>query len=39
MNAGKSTTAVAICWALTVMGHKVRASKVTGTASLKEILT
>lgn len=38
MNAGKSTTAVAICWALTVMGHKVRASKLTGTASLKEIL-
>lgn len=38
MNSGKSTTAAAICWALTVMGHKVRASKVTGTASLKEVL-
>lgn len=38
MNAGKSTAAVAISWALTTMGHKVRASKVTGTASLKEIL-
>lgn len=38
MNAGKSTTAAAICWALTALGHQVRASKVTGTASLKEIL-
>ncbi|MEM8923941.1 MAG: hypothetical protein AAGD35_10605 [Actinomycetota bacterium] len=38
MNAGKSTAAVAIAWALTAMGHTVRASKVTGTASLKEIL-
>ncbi|MGF1596771.1 MAG: hypothetical protein ACFCVK_07535 [Acidimicrobiales bacterium] len=38
MNAGKSTAAVAICWALTSMGHSVRASKVTGTASLKDIL-
>ncbi len=38
MNSGKSTAAVAICWALTTMGHSVRASKVTGTASLKEIL-
>jgi hypothetical protein len=38
MNSGKSTAAVAICWALTAMGHRVRASKVTGTASLKEIL-
>lgn len=38
MNSGKSTAAVAICWALTTMGHNVRASKVTGTASLKEIL-
>lgn len=38
MNSGKSTAAVAVCWALTAMGHKVRASKVTGTASLKEIL-
>lgn len=38
MNSGKSTAAAAMCWALTTMGHKVRASKVTGTASLKEIL-
>jgi len=38
MNSGKSTAAAAIAWALTSMGHKVRASKVTGTASLKEIL-
>ncbi len=38
MNSGKSTAAVAIAWALTTMGHKVRSSKVTGTASLKEIL-
>lgn len=38
MNSGKSTAAAALCWALTVMGHKVRASKITGTASLKEIL-
>ena len=38
MNAGKSTAAVAICWALTAMGHSVRASKLTGTASLKDIL-
>ncbi len=38
MNSGKSTAAVAIAYALTTMGHKVRSSKVTGTASLKEIL-
>ncbi|MEM8924900.1 MAG: DUF1611 domain-containing protein, partial [Actinomycetota bacterium] len=38
MNAGKSTTAVAIARALTRAGHRVKASKVTGTASLKEIL-
>ncbi len=38
MNSGKSLTAAAICWALTTMGHKVRGSKVTGTASLKDIL-
>ena len=38
MNSGKSTAAVAVAWALTTMGHRVRASKVTGTASLKEIL-
>lgn len=38
MNSGKSTSAIACCWALSVMGHRVRASKVTGTASLKDIL-
>lgn len=38
MNAGKSTSAIACCWALSAMGHTVRASKVTGTASLKDIL-
>jgi hypothetical protein len=38
MNSGKSVTAAAICWALVTMGHKVRGSKVTGTASLKDIL-
>lgn len=38
MNSGKSAAAVACCWALTAMGHTVRASKVTGTASLKDIL-
>ena len=38
MNSGKSLTAAAICWALAAMGHKVRGCKVTGTASLKDIL-
>jgi len=38
MNSGKSVTAAAICWALVTMGHTVRGSKVTGTASLKDIL-
>jgi hypothetical protein len=38
MNAGKSTSAIAACWALSSMGYNVRASKVTGTASLKDIL-
>jgi len=38
MNSGKSTAAVACCWALSTMGHEVRSSKVTGTASLKDIL-
>ena len=38
MNSGKSLTAASICWALTAMGHKVRGCKVTGTASLKDIL-
>lgn len=38
MNCGKSMTAAACCWALSTMGHNVRAAKVTGTASLKDIL-
>ncbi len=38
MNSGKSMAAAACCWALTSMGYKVRASKITGTASLKDIL-
>lgn len=38
MNSGKSTSAVACCWALSTMGYEVRASKITGTASLKDIL-
>ena len=38
MNSGKSMAAAACCWALTSMGYTVRASKVTGTASLKDIL-
>lgn len=38
MNSGKSTTASAVIWALKTAGHTVRASKVTGTASLKDIL-
>jgi len=38
MNAGKSTSAIACCWALSALGYAVRASKITGTASLKDIL-
>jgi hypothetical protein len=38
MNSGKSMAAAACCWALATMGHEVRGSKVTGTASLKDIL-
>jgi len=38
MNSGKSMAAAACCWVLTSMGHRVRASKITGTASLKDIL-
>ncbi|MFA5238695.1 MAG: hypothetical protein WC476_03160 [Phycisphaerae bacterium] len=38
MNSGKSMAAAACCWALTSLGYNVRASKVTGTASLKDIL-
>ena len=38
MNSGKSFAAAACCQALTTKGYKVRASKVTGTSSLKDIL-
>ena len=38
MNSGKSMAATACCWALASLGYHVRASKVTGTASLKDIL-
>ncbi len=38
MNSGKSMAATACCWALTTLGYTVRAAKVTGTASLKDIL-
>ena len=38
MNSGKSYAAAACCWALTSLGYNVRAAKVTGTASLKDIL-
>ncbi len=38
MNSGKSQTAAACCWALSTAGYTVRASKITGTASLKDIL-
>lgn len=38
MNSGKSMAGAAICWALNSQGYKVRGSKVTGTASLKDIL-
>ena len=38
MNSGKTTSAIACCWALSSMGHAARASKATGTASLKDIL-
>lgn len=38
MNSGKSAAAAACCWGLSTMGHTVRGSKITGTASLKDIL-
>jgi len=38
MNSGKSMAAAACCRALSSAGYKVRAAKVTGTASLKDIL-
>lgn len=38
MNSGKSVAAAACCWGLSSLGHSVRGSKITGTASLKDIL-
>jgi len=38
MNSGKSTAAAACCWTLSNMGYNVRGSKITGTASLKDLL-
>lgn len=38
MNSGKSYAAAACCYALSSMGKQVRAAKITGTASLKDIL-
>lgn len=38
MNCGKSYAAAACCYALSSKGKKVRAAKITGTASLKDIL-
>lgn len=38
MNSGKSYTAAACCYSLSSKEKKVRAAKVTGTASLKDIL-
>lgn len=38
MNSGKSMAAAACCWALSSMGHNVRAAKITGTARLRDIL-
>ena len=38
MNSGKSIAAAACCWALTSLRYRVRASKITGTAGLKDIL-
>ena len=38
MNSGKSYAAAACCYALSSVGKTVRAAKVTGTASLKDIL-
>jgi hypothetical protein len=38
MNSGKTHAAAACCYALSSMGKDVRAAKITGTASLKDIL-
>ncbi len=38
MNSGKTEAASTCCWALSNLAHDVRASKITGTACLKDIL-
>lgn len=38
MNSGKSVAAAACCWVLSNLGYTVKGSKITGTASLKDIL-
>jgi hypothetical protein len=38
MNSGKTHAAAACCYALSSMGKNVRAAKITGTASLKDVL-
>ena len=38
MNSGKTHAAAACCYAISSMGKNVRAAKITGTASLKDIL-
>ncbi|MDP3920674.1 MAG: hypothetical protein Q8R76_07720 [Candidatus Omnitrophota bacterium] len=38
MNSGKSAAAASCCWVLSSLGYGVRGAKVTGTASLKDIL-
>ncbi|MCK5036105.1 MAG: hypothetical protein KAS73_09460 [Candidatus Sabulitectum sp.] len=38
MNSGKTHAAAACCYALSSMGKRVRAAKITGTAGLKDIL-
>ncbi|MBW9263712.1 MAG: hypothetical protein K1566_18250 [Candidatus Thiodiazotropha sp. (ex. Lucinisca nassula)] len=38
MNSGKTEAAAACCYAISSMGRNVRAAKLTGTASLKDIL-
>jgi hypothetical protein len=38
MNSGKTHAAAACCYAISSMGRNVRAAKITGTASLKDIL-
>lgn len=38
MNSGKTHAAAASCYAISSMGRSVRAAKITGTASLKDIL-